>query len=136
MNFGSTVDQLVGRALEGAEDKDVVDEEAVADDDDQKAGEEKKPKVTNSDLRFCLGGEKRQGGFFIHLDDELFGGFPNTSKSSIYYLYSLFGVERPFHMCLIFLSFHQLMLRLRLCTSPGFCFSGFLLQRLIVSAII
>ena len=84
MNFGSTVDQLVGRALEGAEDKDVVDEEAVADDDDQKAGEEKKPKVTNSDLRFCLGGEKRQGGFFIHLDDQFF--FRISKHVKVFYL--------------------------------------------------
>ena len=91
MNFGSTVDQLVGRALEGAEDEDVVDEEAVADDDDQKAGEEKKPKVTNSDLRFCLGGEKRQGGFFIHLDDEL---LRITKHVKVFYLLSVLPLWR------------------------------------------
>ena len=69
-NLRFTIDQLIYWALQGVEDKDVVDEKAVGNEDDEETSEEEEPKVTNPDLGLSLWGQKWLG-FLVHFNREV-----------------------------------------------------------------
>ena len=77
------------------EDEDVVDEDAVGDEDDEEATDEEEPKVTNPDLGLCMLGQKWLG-FLVHFVVwVLFLRYHKTQKSCLVFP---FQSEDCFHL--------------------------------------